>query len=91
MRFQKQNTQLTLPHSSMWAELKQRGIEAWKLKAGSEKHLFLPYWERLHSQHLQSLANPSMLQASVSYFMLRHRKLKIVEEVEIGREIACKD
>lgn len=80
MRFQKQNTQLTLPHTSMWAELKQRGIEAWKLKADSEKHLFLPYKKGLHSQRLQSMANLNMLQVSMSYAMLRHRKLKIVEE-----------
>lgn len=45
MRFENQNDQLTLPHTSMWAELKQREIEAWKLKVGPEKHLVLPYKE----------------------------------------------
>lgn len=80
MRFQKQNTQLTLPHTSMWAELKQRETEAWKLKAGSEKLLFLPHKKGLHSQHLQPMANPNMLQAPKSCSVLRHRKLQIVEE-----------
>lgn len=80
MRFQKQNTQLTLPHTSMWAELKQREIEAWKLKAGLEKLLFLPHKKGLHSQHLQPMANPNTLQAPMAGSMLRRRKLKIVEE-----------
>ena len=80
MRFQKQNTQLTLPQTSMWAELKQRGIEAWKLKAGSEKLLFLPHMKGLHSLHLQPMANTNTLQAPMAWSMLRRRKLEIVEE-----------
>lgn len=51
----------------MWAELKQRGIEAWKLKASSEKYLFPSYKEGLCSQHLESMANLNILQAPMSY------------------------
>lgn len=54
-------SQLTLPHTSMWAELKQRGTEGWKLNAGPEKHPFPPYKEGLHSQHLELMLNSSML------------------------------
>lgn len=38
----------------MWAKLKQRGIETWKLDMGLKKHLsFFPHRDQLHCQHLE--------------------------------------
>lgn len=72
----------------MWAELKQRETEAWKLNVGPEKHLFLPYKEWLHSQHLEFMLNSKKLSPSISYSVIKNKTIKGGRRMEKGRESA---
>lgn len=68
----------------MWAEVKQRGIEAWKLNVGLEKYLFSLIW----SDYIANIWDLWLTLKVITFSILfcdKNKKIKGDRGIEKGR------